>query len=174
MGYGLSAQGAGHRRAINLGAIALRDDQRGDIYDAEADDCQPLLALLGSCSSALTGWAHSYCLASASYHPLAQTPEGCRASSCSTRRTRQGRGLLRRLQRSLVFQPRLQAPTRRLTERVPGGRKIVLTIGRIVLTIFACQPVGFKVEPRLGIGPGNSPQASRTAGTSWGRRFSLL
>ena len=26
---------------------------------------------------------HSYCLASDPYHLLAQTPEGCRASSCS-------------------------------------------------------------------------------------------
>ena len=87
----------------------------------------------GSCASALTGWCIAIVWRAIPYHLLAQTPEVCRASSCSTRRTRQGSSLLRRLQRSFVFQPRLQAPVRRLPERLPGGRKIVLMNGGIVL-----------------------------------------
>jgi len=48
--------------------------------------------------------------------------------------TRQGGRLLRRFQRSFVFHPRLQARIWRLSKRLPGGRKIVLVNGRIVLT----------------------------------------
>ena len=38
---------------------------------------------------------------------------------------------------ALVFHLGLQAPDRRLPERLAGGRKIVLANGRIVLTLFA-------------------------------------
>ena len=91
----------------------------------------------GSCARALTGWVHSRCLASDPYHFLAQTPEGCRASPCTTRSTGQGRRRRSRRQRSLVFHPRLQSPARRLPGRPADGRKIVLVNGRIVLTHLA-------------------------------------
>ena len=55
------------------------------------------------------------------FHLLAKTPEGLTPSDL----------------RPLVFHPRLHAPARRLPERLPGGRRIVLANDGIVLTHLA-------------------------------------
>ena len=85
-----------------------RNYQRENIYHADADDRHAWLEVLGQLCQRFNGTLHGYWLMSHHYHLLAQTPEGCRATSRSTRW--------------------------RLPERLPGGRKIVLTNGRIVLT----------------------------------------
>ena len=109
----------------------------GTFITLGSNDRQAWPTLLGQLCQHVDRLVHGYCLASDPYHLPAQTPEGCRASGCSIRRARQGGRLFGQIQRSLAFHPRLQAPARRLPERLPGGRKIVLANGRIVLTHLA-------------------------------------